>query len=391
MWGMKMKKHRVIYFLLVILAVSLLAGCAKGSDENERGLSFYAGGEYEKAAEAFAEAVAADNREPEYYRNRAMALIKLGRYEEAKSCLDLADQLEPDTMAGERARGILCYEQGLYESALFSFEKAISLSSGKVGETEVDILCYTADCQMALERYNDAISTYTRLINAGNTSTSNYYLRGTAYLKSGNASDAGMDFNRVVESGSYEEYWKVYSLLAEYGQQEMADQFLSKAVLLEGSSDSDHVWRGEFHYYLGNYDEAIAEFNAASQNVIDVDIYLMMAHIYMEKGDTNRVKAAFSMAESKAPNNPYLIYQETLFWMRTGDYEEAYELIEAGMALSDNPYRQQMHYCQAGCLEYLGRFGEALTAFREYVNLYGSNEEIDHEIAFLETRVDTVE
>ena len=388
---MKMKKSRVIYFLLVILAVCLLAGCAKGADANERGLSFYAGGDYEKAAEAFAEAVAADNREPEYYRNRAMALIKLDRYGEAKSCLDLADQLEPNTMAGERARGILYYEQALYESALYSFEKALSLSTGKVGETEVDILCYTADCQMALERYADAISTYTRLINAGHASSNNYFLRGTAHLKNGSASDAGLDFDRAVSGGSYEDYWKVYCLLTERGQQEMAKQFLSKAVLLEGDSDSDHVWRGEFHYYLGNYDEAIAEFNAASQNVIDVDIYLMMAHIYMEKGDTNRVKAAFSMAKSKAPNDPYLIYQETLFWMDAGDYEEAYELIRAGMALENNPYRQQMHYCQASCLEYLGRFGEALTAFKEYVNLYGSTEEIDHEIAFLETRVDTVE
>ena len=378
---------KLVGLLIFLVMIGLLTGCGKGTKANEQGLSYYAGGDFEKAAEAFADAIAADNREPEYYRNRALALIKLERFDEAKSVLDLADQLASNTMEGERVRGILYFEQKQYESALFSFEKAISLSSGKTGETEVDILSYLADCQMVLGRYTDAAGTYTRLINAGNTKTDFYFLRGTAYLKSGKVSEAGMDFNQVAASGTYEDYWRIYSLLKEYEQEEMAKQFLSKGVLIAGNTDIDYVWRGQFHYYLGNYDEALAAFNAASQRAIDVDIYLMIAHIYLEKGDTNRVKAAFSLAESKAPNDPYLNYQETLFWMKTGDYEEAYTLIETGMEFSENPYRQQMLYCKASCLEYLGRFTEALASFREYVGLYGSNEEIDHEIAFLETRV----
>ncbi len=387
-----MKKNRMFGLILMILIVGLLAGCGrKGNEENELGLEYFGSGLYESAATAFGDAIAKNNTEPEYYLNRAMALIKLERYEDAQTCLDYAEQLEPNTVECARAKGILYYEQGQYESALLSFESAVANSDGKVGDMVVDILRYTAACQMELEKYGDAISTYDRLIDSGNASYDNYFLRGTAYLKNGQASDAGMDFNRVIESGKYEDYWKIYSLLKEHGQQEMAEQFLSKAVLLEDDSDSAHVWRGEFHYYLGNYDEAIAEFNAASQNVIDVDIYMMMAHIYMQKGDINRVKAAFSMAESRDPEDPYLLYQKTLFWMENEDYEEAYAIVELGIAQENNPYAQEMLYCQAACLEYLGRFDEALTAFQSYVSLYGSNEEIDHEIAFLETRVNTAE
>ena len=200
-----------------------------------------------------------------------------------------------------------------------------------------------------------------------------------------------MDFNRVVESGKYEDYWRIYQLLTEHGQKEMGEQFLSKAVLLKDDSDSAHVWRGEFHYYLGSYDEALAEFNAASKNVIDVDIYMMIANIYKEKGDINRMKAAFSMAESKNPKHPYLLRQKTLFEMESENYDEAYAVIEVAMTLENNPYAQDMLYCQATCLEYLGRFEEALAAFEKYVGLYGSNEEIDHEIEFLKTRVKKAE
>lgn len=388
-----MKKIRLICLgLIVLLMAGLLAGCSvKGSEENELGLEHYANGLYESAAQAFGDAIAKNNTEPEYYLNRAMALIKLERYSDAATSLNYAEQLEPNTMECARAKGILYYAQGQYESALQSFETAITNSGGKVSDMVVDILRYTAACQMELGKYSDAISTYTRLIDSGNASQDNYFLRGTAYLKNGQATDAGLDFNRAVESGKYEDYWKVYLLLVEYGQQEMGEQFLSKAVLLEDDSDSAHVWRGEFHYYLGNYDSAISEFNAASQNVIDVDIYMMMAHIYMEKGDINRVKAAFSMAESRDPENPYLLYQKTLFWMDNEDYEGAYEIIEQYLLQDDEVYAQEMLYCQASCLEYLGRFDEALTAFESYVSLYGSNEEIDHEIEFLKTRVNTAE
>lgn len=387
-----MKKNRMLGLILIVLIAGLLAGCsAKGSEENELGLEHYANGLYESAAEAFGDAIAKNNTEPQYYLNRAMALIKLGRYQDAATSLNYAEQLEPNTMECARAKGILYYEQGQYEAALQSFEAAIANSGGKVGDMVVDILRYTAACQMELGQYGDAISTYTRLIDSGNATGENYFLRGTAYLKNGQASDAGMNFNHVIESGKYEDYWKIYLLLTEHGQQEMGEQFLSKAVLLEDDSDSAHVWRGEFHYYLGNYDSALAEFNAASQNVIDVDIYMMMAHIYMEKGDINRVKAAFSMAESRNPEDPYLLYQKTLFWMENEDYDEAYAIIELGMAQENNPYAKDMLYCQAVCLEHLGRFEEALAAFQQYVSLYGSNEEIDHEIEFLKTRVNTAE
>ncbi len=387
-----MKKNRIYGLFLIVLIMGLLSGCgSKGDEANERGLEYFANGQYESAAAAFSEAIAKDNTAAEFYINRVMALIKLERYEDAATSLSYAEQLKPESPEVARAKGILYYAQGQYQSALDSFKTAVANSDGKAGEMVVDILRYTAACQMALSQYADAVSTYDRLISAGNKTAENYLLRGTAYLKKGQATEAGMDFNRVVESGKYEDYWQIYQLLVQHDQKEMGEQFLSKAVLLKDDSDSAHLWRGEFHYYLGSYDEALAEFNAASQNVIDADIYMMMANIYQEKGDINRMKAAFAMAESRDPEHPYLLRQKALFEMESENYDAAYTVLERAVALEDNPYAQDMLYCQATCLEYLGRFEEALAAFEKYVGLYGSNEEIDHEIEFLKTRVNKAE
>ncbi|MBQ8813214.1 MAG: tetratricopeptide repeat protein [Lachnospiraceae bacterium] len=382
------KTHRILGLIVIGLMVCLMAGCGKGSKENEQGLAFYAVGEYESAAAAFGEAMAADNTNSEYYRNRALALIELGKYDQAQTCLDYAEELEEkDTLEGKRARGILYYEQEIYERALLCFEDALALSEGTVGKIEYDILYYLAECQMCIGQYDDAAATYTRLVDAGNTAVNNYYLRGVAYLKNGNASDAGLDFNRVVESGSYAEYWKIYSVLKEHGEIELAKTYLSKAVLLGGNLDSDHRWRAEFHYFLGNYEEALAEFDQVSVDALDVDAYMMIAHIHQAMGDVTRVKAAFSVAEQKAPNDPYLIYQQTLFWMENKEYGEAYTRIQKGQALENNEYRQQMDYCKAVCLEYMGEYADALTAFQAYKEKYGATDEINHEIAFLMTRL----
>lgn len=381
------KVRRIVSVLVICLAVCLMTGCGKGDDLNEQGLTYYQNGEYESAAAAFNDAIAADNTKAEYYRNRAMALIKLEKYDQAATCLNYAEQLEPNTLEIERAKGVLYFEQGKYEAALVSFEKALSLTSGAVSEVEYDLLYYIADCEMRLEQYADAANIYTRLLNAGNTSLDIYYLRGVAYLKSGKIADAGMDFNRVAEAGSYEEYWKIYTVLKEAGETELAEQYLSQGVLISGNMDSDHKWRAEFHYYLGNYEEALAEFDLVAQEALDVDSYMMMAQIYRSKGDMIRVKAAFSIIETKKPNDPYLTYQQTLFWMDAEEYETAYDCAVKGMELSDNEYLQAMHYCKAVSLEYLGRYKEALTAFLEYRDAYGSTDEIEHEIAFLNTRV----
>lgn len=385
-------KNRFFGVILLVLMLGLLSGCgSKGDEANKRGLEYYANGQYEAAAQAFSEAIAKDNTVTEFYLNRVMVLIKLERYQDAATSLSYAQHLEPDTTEVARAKGILYYAQGQYQTALDSFKTAVANNSGKAGEMVIDILRYTAACQMELLQYTDAISTYDRLIDAGNKTVENYFQRGVAYLKSGKATEAGMDFNRAVESGNYEDYWRIYLLLSEHGQKEMGEQFLAKAVLLKDDSDSAHVWRGEFHYYLGSYDEALAEFNAASKNVIDVDIYMMMANIYKEKGDINRMKAAFSMAESRDPDHPYLLRQKALFEMECENYDKAYPIIELAISLEENPYAQDMLYCQASCLEYLGRFEEALAAFEKYVSMYGSNEKIDHEIEFLKTRVKTAE
>ena len=75
--------------------------------------------------------------------------------------------------------------------------------------------------------------------------------------------------------------------------------------------------------------------------------------------------------------------------MECDEYDEAYSRIQKGLSVEDNEYRQQMDYCNAVCLEYMGKYAEALEAFKAYKEAYGASDEINHEIAWLNTRVES--
>ena len=81
---------------------------------------------------------------------------------------------------------------------------------------------------------------------------------------------------------------------------------------------------------------------------------------------------------------------EVLCWMMAamekGNYEEALQHAEAGLALSDDRAKKEIAFNQAVCYEYLGQYEKALELFRSYEEQYGQDEKADHEIAFLVTR-----
>ena len=71
--------------------------------------------------------------------------------------------------------------------------------------------------------------------------------------------------------------------------------------------------------------------------------------------------------------------------MEKGNYEEALQHAEAGLALSDDRAKERNRSTRP-CYEYLGQYEKALELFRSYEEQYGQDEKADHEIAFLVTR-----
>ena len=96
--------------------------------------------------------------------------------------------------------------------------------------------------------------------------------------------------------------------------------------------------------------------------------------------------AALSMTGCSLLGQDTYYIDQGMEQINSGNYEEALQHAEAGLALSDDRAKKEIAFNQAVCYEYLGQYEKALELFRSYEEQYGQDEKADHEIAFLVTR-----
>ena len=85
-------------------------------------------------------------------------------------------------------------DAGEYEKALAQINEALSLAGRKVTAREIDLNYYKGACQSGMEDYDDAIATYSALIEYDTKDEKAYFLRACAKVKNGDVEGAVSDF-----------------------------------------------------------------------------------------------------------------------------------------------------------------------------------------------------
>lgn len=382
-----MRQRHVIGLAAGVLCLTLLAGCgSEASKLNEQGLDAYAKGSYAEAVNYFENAIVQDNQNPDYYVNKGMAYLELQDYDSAHSCFDSALRLNGSCQGAYRGNGIAYMEAGRYEEAMSSFDTALACEAGRASESEYDILLYRGETQVRMGDYDGAVDTYDVLMKAQGASARLYYLRGVAQVKGGDIEGGIEDLNQATAgSTDYNMYLNCYYCLADAGEQEAGIQYLKNALTVGDSSTASHKARGAVHYLLGDYSAALAEFEYDKEKA-DTETLIYMGLCYQAQGDSTGAYEAFSRALAQGGDNAEVYYQMGMCMFSTQDYEKALEYLDKGLEMGEETHKQEMLYTKAVCYERLERFSEARSGFESYVALYGSNEELDKELAFLRTR-----
>lgn len=229
--------------------------------------------------------------------------------------------------AGEELRlaGIQALDSGDYETAITSFDQALEKSRGKVSEFELDVLKYRAEAEYLVGDYEAAAHTYDVLIQVDEEIPEYLNKRCMSYAALGELGKAQEDYNRS------------YSLDKEGVGLESAMLTLTAAMEATDGYESQA---------MEIYQQLLADGKGN-------------AEIYNRMG-VNR--------------------------METGNYAEALDYFGQGIALGDETVMPDLLFNQAVAYEYQGDFSRARELFSQYVDRYGSNEEVERELAFLETR-----
>lgn len=260
-----------------------------------------------------------------------------------------------------REEAIALFAQEDYEGAITAID-ALLADASRVGEYETDLLKYRAEAEYRVGDYTAAAYTCEMLGKLEEPTAEFLYLKTAA--------------------------------LAAAGEPEEAKEALLEAQNLTADGKGD----------AGNADGGSGYAEAA----------LAVARAYVETGDTEEALAFSEELLSAAASDAVRAGLSKLL-IEAGEYEKALSVLEetenagaaagngsdAGAAAKnsgdagasdgtvsrlDSEVGRVMDFNQAVCYEYLGQYEQALALFEQYVKVYGSDEQAEHEIAFLKTR-----
>ena len=239
-------------------------------------------------------------------------------------------------------------EEGEYAQAVEVFDKAIGVHGSKnIRGLEIDILRYRAEAEYKAGDYKAAEHTYRLLISADEERTEYLDMLAIIYTK---LSNIDMDIDIADAVAMYD-----------------------KAQSLDDRSEL-HINAGIsiVQYYEDMYDKS------------SDSSYLDKAEEFLEKQlkETNRKSAKVLAVYAKHMS-------------KREDYDKALEAVEEGMALLENKTLnahddetlKSLMFSKGSCYEYMSDYNKALEYFNAYIEKYGEDEEVSHEVAFLKSRI----
>jgi len=230
-----------------------------------------------------------------------------------------------------REQGITLLSSGDYEGAVKAFDSALDLETGKPGAIDIDILQYRAEAEYRSGDFKAADYTYSQLITEDAERPEYLDMRCICQVKSGSSLKDALSFYQKADAAKKKADTHQEALLG------LGDSLAS-------NSDAQ------------DQNEAVTLY----QNALQGKTY----------DDTV---------------NAELTGRIGMIYYRQKNYDEALKWFSEGA--SDYPSDKSFLYNEACCYEYLTQYQKALDLFNKYISQFGKDENAEHEILFLKSRL----
>lgn len=383
-----MRKRQYMGAILLGIMVSVAAGCSSSADKSNReGMEKYQSGNYMEASRLFAQAISQDNDEPEYYVNQGMADIQLHQCKKAKENFQRALELENDSVMAYRGMGLACLTSGDYDEAIEYFNLAIANADRTVGKLDYDLIGYRAEAEMEAGRYDDAILSYTQLIDLNVDPMGHYIKRGIVYATRNQMEQALSDFQAAIaeDSDNYTLYLEIYQSLKRTGDEEDGIDFLNQALSIESEKSEELAMRGQILVLLGRQEEAVELFQRAASDGCE-EASFMLARCYEDMGKYGDAEMLYQTLLAKNKESATVYNQLAICKMKQGDYEKALTMIDQGISMEDPKALCDLYWNEAMVYEAQRDYIRAYDKVKEYGERFAFLEDTKKELDFLRTR-----
>ncbi len=286
-----------------------------------------------------------------------------------------------------RQTGLALIDQGDYEGAIGAFNDALQVRVGLVSNLEEDINFYKAYAQMEAGKSKDAIATYTAIIDYDKNNAEAYYLRGCAYMSTGDAKQAAKDFAQAAKTNKDhgEMYAGIYEQLVMAGLLDEAAGYLDQGLKIKGDGASACLARGRLYSVSGDYAKAESELNAAlDQKAGMANLYL--GRVFQAQGRNEEAQSYYEAYLEENPNDSKVLYELGQIAFQADDYAQAVTWFEEGMACKNVINKRELWGGKIAALEYMGKFDTAKQELRVYLESYPNDGAAQREYVFLKSR-----
>lgn len=227
-----------------------------------------------------------------------------------------------------RDKGVSYYEQGDYENAIQSFDKALRCKQWFSGKLNVDIELYKADSYIKLTDYDEAGKVYQKITDK--------------YPK------------RYYDSNEVKFMIKLCEALQMYknGDYYSPVPYLTEAV--------EHGYN---------------------------DMCLNVAYCYEQQNNYDKMIAYYDKHIAAVGITGYVAYKYADYYIYTGDYSDALSFVNQGIMLNSEEYMQKLKYLEIICYKGMADFETAYNYALTYNTEYPDDEAGADILAYLDTRV----
>lgn len=312
--------------------------------------------------------------------------LELQQYNDALKSFKAYETTGKDLKQTYRGEGMAYLGLGQYDEALEAFTNALQQSNGLLKKIDYDINFYMAVAEYKSGKLEDALKTYTSIVNADKNNADAYYLRGKVNLDLGKNDDAKADYDKAIELDKDDSqlYINIYEDFIGKGMEAEAKAYISKGVATVSKPSSYEL--GIFNYYLEDYTQARNYFEESSETKKTEEGIIYLGKTYEALDDAGYAMALY---EEYTSNNTTaaMVYNELgLLKVKNKDYEGALAEFEAGLKNDNASCKQSLMFNRIVANENLGNFAEAKKQVESYLALYPGDEVAKKEGIFLSTR-----
>jgi tetratricopeptide (TPR) repeat protein len=273
--------------------------------QNELLAKKYQAGQFMEAIKEYSKAIAADANNPDFYYGRGKCYEKLNDTKEAIKDLSAAVKLDNNFVDALNNRAQLYIRtsqpqkaiedynqiiQSLQDASLYYPERAkLKIALGDVtGALEDYSAVIELNPELAANYYEkgmvqykqkqheQAVETFSTAIDKDSLFANAYYYRGLAYIENQNINAAAIDFERAKKIGMEKaqlaamesiasDYFKSGEDAMEKANYKNALAGYIKAVLIWPADEKAWLRKGDAHYMLNDYDNAVQSYTKAAE------------------------------------------------------------------------------------------------------------------------------